>query len=271
MYRCFGKYISIFTFISLCFKFVWGQDIPLSDTSSFDTYRYIVYTVSATTGLTDTTIEIERIHRNVVIFRGGKVYTYRAIYINAMGDTLSNRRVWMKPTGMRWRNAHKRQTEVHYEFEGVVEDSASFTPHSLNSTFSSWKQKIATGATENEKEVWIYPIRHNQYIFTQLAPIPKVELPLEKGRTWKNTFRVRGYGKWHNQVGKLEYEVKKLKALDVDFTTSIECWEIHAKAEFPEGESSLVYYFHPYYGFVKMLYTNFFGETLDIILIDLQE
>ena len=248
-------------------KFVRNENLPLADTAKFDIYKY-QFTVGLPDGRIDTTVEIKKIPRKAHIFRKGRVYHYRAIYRGANKDTLSDRAVDLVPTGFRWAGSVNRQVEIQYEYELEKEDTTNFSPHPLNPSYGVWRNSVRVAAMENQEECWMRPMRHNQYIFTQVAPFPEVRFPLKKGKKWSSLIRMRNYGIWSGHEGEMKYKVLGEKEIDLPFQTSLKCWKINAEVAYSFGASRLTYYFHPDYGFVKMEYRNYAGEYLEVIMQD---
>ena len=115
---------------------------------------------------------------------------------------------------------------------------------------------------ENEDQVWMHPIRHNQYIFTEVAAFPEIQFPAKIGKTWTGTISgLGGWGDWDDMTINSSYEITDhvnvmLKGGEV------ECWEIFTRSSFELGESKAIFYFNEDYGFVKMEYLNYENQKL---------
>lgn len=244
-------------------------DLPWVDTASHDVYRYKMLTTRPD-GRIDTTEEVHVVPRKALIYTPKKVYHFRAVYLSPQKDTLSDRRVRLVPTGYRWPGATTRQVEIQYEYEVDSTDLQRFDPHPLNPTYHNWRSRVRVAATENEEEIWIRPMRHNQYIFTQVAPFPEVRLPLEKGKSWQSSLRIRNYGLWSGHEGTLSYMVTGKKKWMLPSGEKINCWKIESMSEFEFGNSRHTYYFDRELGFVRMEYENYAGESLLIELVEIE-
>lgn len=212
-----------------------------------------------------------KIPKKRIIFRKGKTYHYKAIYTGSNNDTLSNSFVYMKTTGERWEEQPESQDLVYYEFPDYKADSIRLSNHFINREFQSWTREKGEGVTENIERVWIHPIRANQYKFTEVAPFPEVELPLQKGKKWVNiTNGIKAWGEWDGQTVKNKYKItgKTFYQLE-DFT--IDCWIIKSVAKCQSGKSKLITLFNEDYGFVKMDYQNYENEKLVFELMDVEE
>ena len=124
------------------------------------------------------------------------------------------------------------------------------------------------GIIENEEEIWIHPMRQNQYKFTEVAPFPTIKFTLNIGKSWESTVNIfEGYGEWDNKSVVSNYEITG----QVEFKYKnklFNCWIIYAEAIFEDGNSSLELLFNENLGIVKMKYQNYESEELVIELID---
>ena len=105
-------------------------------------------------------------------------------------------------------------------------------------------------------------IRHNQYLFTEVAAFPEIMLPAVIGKTWSGRISgLGGWGDWDDMTIVSNYEITDhvnilLKA------GKLKCWEIFARSTFDLGESKSLFYFNEDYGFVKMEYLNYKNQKL---------
>lgn len=205
------------------------------------------------------------------IFKAGKTYHYKAIYLTSNSDTLSNGFVLMKTTGERWEWQPEKQDLVRYEFPDYKADSIKLSNHDINKEVQFWNGQTGEGVIENIEQVWMHPIRINQYKFTEIAPFPEVQLPLKKGKKWGNPTKIdEGWGEWNGLTIESTYKTAgrttfKLKDLEID------CWIIKSVAKCELGKSKLTTYFNEDYGFVKMDYQNYENERLVFELINMEE
>ena len=206
----------------------------------------------------------KRIPKVRKVFRKGKNYVYEAIYKNASGEILSNSEIKMIPSGERIKFAPETQDNVTYEFKDYKNDKKELEGRTINRSAVHWAGKQKEGIIENLETLWIHPFRNNQYIFTEVAPYPKISFPLEIGKEWDSTLNIgKGWGEWENTSGNCTYKVVDKSTYIIDSTT-IECWAITSNSEYSFGNSKLDYKFNEEFGFVEMNYTNYLNETLDI-------
>ncbi|MFV0390790.1 MAG: hypothetical protein ACK5KP_02725 [Paludibacteraceae bacterium] len=205
------------------------------------------------------------------IFKAGKVYYYKAIYIASNNHTLSNSNVIMKATGERWEWQPEKQDLVYYEFPNYKADSIKLRNHDINKELQLWKNQTGEGVIENFERVWMHPIRINQYKFTEIAPFPAVQFPLIKGKKWGNTTMIdEGWGEWNGETVEYKYKITGRTTFQLD-DFQIDCWIIKSASKCSLGKSKLTTYFNDEYGFVKMIYKNYKNEKLVFELIKVEE
>ena len=208
-----------------------------------------------------------------IIFKKGKVYHYKAIYIGSNNDTLSNSFVNIRTTGLRWDQQPEMQDLIYYEFPGYKADSIRLSNHNINKKHQDWTDKRGTGVIENVERVWMHPIRVNQYKFTEVAPFPEVFFPLQKGKKWDGgeTSIFEGWDEWSGQTVKSKYKISGKATYLLKKGSEISCWVIKSVAKCSSGKSKLLALFNEEYGFVKMEYQNYENEKLVFELIDVEE
>ncbi len=212
-----------------------------------------------------------KIPKKRIIFKKGKVYHYKAFYLGSNNDTLSNSFVNIRATGLRWDQQPESQDLIYYEFLDYKADSIKLSNHKINKEFQIWTDNSATGVTENIEQVWMHPIRNNQYKFTEVAPFPEVHLPLKKGEKWERIVNIgKGWGEWDGQTVKSKYKISG-RATYLLEGSEISCWVIKSVAKCSSGKSKLLTLFNEEYGFVKMEYQNYENEKLVFELIDVEE
>ncbi|MEM7102177.1 MAG: hypothetical protein AAF502_03525 [Bacteroidota bacterium] len=199
------------------------------------------------------------------IFRKGVAYRYHAVYTDVDNTVISNNYVDLIPTGERWDMQPDLQDVVQLKFGSTNEEMARVFANPVNKTYdhaNRWTDETWEGIIENDETVWIHPIRHNQYIFTEVAPFPEVIFPLETGKTWAGGIGgLGGWGDWDGMDIMSTYEISSKEKVSLPFG-KLECWVIEAKSEFDLGTSTAVFHFHEDLGFVKMDYINYVNQRL---------
>ncbi len=218
---------------------------------------------------------ILRIEKKRDVFEPCRTITYRAKFYNENGGLISNETIEVVPTGNRWEHQPEKQDEIiiNYYFNP---DSVKFiNSFQLNKSILNrkWQNQKTTGIIENVEKIWTHPFRSNQYNFTQVAPFPQIELPVEKGKKWKdNKISLgEGFGDWNNMKVKSEFEVIEHSDIQTEYGKFKNSWKIRAVSTFPLGQSELVYWYHKNYGFVKLEYMNYGNQRLEIEIIEIQK
>ncbi|MDX1477363.1 MAG: hypothetical protein R3301_06625 [Saprospiraceae bacterium] len=208
------------------------------------------------------------------IFRKGIEYTYRAVYTDTSGAIISDNTVTIRPSGERWEYQPERQDVVEIFFNTTPEEKARVLANPINKTYpleAYWTDFATEGIIENAEKVWIHPIRHNQYIFTEVAPFPEIKLPPEEGEKWSATISgLGGWGDWDGASIFSGYTNKGKEKVKLPIGT-FECWAIEARATFDYGTSTAMFHFHEDLGFVKMSYRNYLGQGLVFVMQSVRE
>src|SRR5690606_8084146 len=79
------------------------------------------------------------------IFKAGKTYHYKALYLTSNNDTLSNRFVLMKTTGERWEWQPEKQDLIYFEFPNYKADSIKLSNHDINKEVQNWDSQTGEG------------------------------------------------------------------------------------------------------------------------------
>ena len=141
--------------------------------------------------------------------------------------------------------------------------------HIVNKAILGSRQKIITeGIIERENQVWMHPIRCNQYLFSETAPFPEVFLPLKVGKKWGGRLHIStGWGIWENTVWRDRYRVKGNESRNLGVGNLENCWRIEARSRnFRFGTSRLTFWYHDELGFVEIKYLNYEKQMLHLTL-----
>ena len=212
----------------------------------------------------------KKVLKNRDIFKKGKKYIYQAIYKSEEGVILSISSIELIPSGERIEFAPLTQDKVTFKFMNYLNDKSNLKNHIINKELNYWTGHTFEGVIENKEKVWMHPFRSNQYKFTEVAPFPSVELPLEVGNEWESNLTIgQGWGEWSNTSGYNYYKV--IGKSEFSFgQNKIECWEIKSNSEFPFGNSKHVFKFNEQFGFVEMNYVNYENEELNIKMTEVK-
>lgn len=148
-------------------------------------------------------------------------------------------------TGRPWRNDPEKQKEIViiYNLENI--DTSIFA----NQASIGWVAADTTGAIDDENTCWFHPPRHNQYKILELAPFPRVEYPLQKGKLYSRILFIGdGWGDISNTKVRWSYQVTG-RADDV--------WTVSAEAtpnDMPTEVNQLDFTFNDIDGFITLHY-----------------
>lgn len=122
-----------------------------------------------------------------------------------------------------------------------------------------------TGAIENEMNVWIHPPRGSFFEILEINPFPYIKAPYTVGNKWQWKLKIGDHWsdkRWMEWKGGIEnnyqYEITGKKKIPTKLG-ELECFIVTAKATSRIGETELISYFNPIFGFVKLDYKNIDG------------
>lgn len=217
---------------------------------------------------------IGQIEKRRDVFKPCRHMIYRAIWKSKAGEEITNSRIKLMATGLRWDVQPEKQDEILMQVEFSAKDKEQTKKYQLNKGILDrrWMEQGIEGVIENVEEIWMHPFRFNQFNFTEVAPFPEIKFPLTIGKTWTGQLRImEGWGDWTNTTGIFEYEVVDKAIVKTNYGSIDSCWHIKSKATYPFGNSTLEYWFHESLGFVKKEYKNYGNQTLSIVLEEIKE
>ena len=254
--------LTLFIFLISC------NSNPSKQEQQQEPQLYDIRMVSASEG--DTTLVERKIPKYRIIYLAGRTYTYEATYIGVKGDTLSQEKVEWMATGKRTEFSPNRQDIMVYKYHYSPEDPARFAQNPITDKkqnyLSNWQREYEEGIIENVENVWLHPMRHNQYSFTQLAPYPHLRYPLQIGNTWSTSLYDYGIG-----TVQKNHEITDSLTKSYPNIGKLKCWELNATATFELDTATLHYFFNEQYGFTELHYVNYFGERLSVVLKEVQD
>lgn len=241
-----------------------GIDCKLSELDSFDIRTSYVYRNSRLDTIT------KKLKKTYDVFTPCEIKVYEATYRNRKGRILSRGYIKILPTGNRWRFAEEIQNELKIEYELPTEETKKRLERDRINKGKriEWTRITSEGVIENEDEVFMHPFRSNQYDFTEIAPFPEIQKPIQVGQKWKGELEIgKGWGDWSNTIWKNKYKVISRGDKIVKETNIKDCYKIRAIQKNGRlGKSILEYWYHPNHGFLEFNYTNPEKQTLKITL-----
>ncbi|UZO82070.1 hypothetical protein NBT05_06255 [Aquimarina sp. ERC-38] len=161
---------------------------------------------------------------------------------------------------------------VNYELPDYNKDQTkiSYYERPVLQPFSS------TGAVENDKNVWIHPIRTGFFKSLETCPFPYIKKPFIKGNKWKDQMLIGenwSHEFWGEWEGKLllnyQYSIIDQQILNTPLG-KLNCFVIKSTATSKKGETELISYFSEQYGFVKLEYKLITGIIINMSLGNIQ-
>lgn len=132
----------------------------------------------------------------------------------------------------------------------------------------------STGAVENDKNVWIHPIRDGFFNSLETAPFPFVQKPLKIGTEWNDQMQIgqgwgnKMWGQWEGQLLETyNYKIVGKETLKTKIG-EIDCYVIESSANSKIGETKLKSYFSEKYGFVRLEYSLLNDLKVNMWLIE---
>lgn len=211
-------------------------------------------------------------HQTLHFFKKGRNYVYRAIRVNSDGDTLANTKIVMKPDGTGWgAPAASLQSQVIYEYHYDTQDSIDHIDELTKVVQADfWKKVDTVGVIENEDQLWIHPMRYNEFYKVELAPFPTVIFPISEETIEEANSKIMILNNWgtytssetHNEYSYLGKEEKTYMNLK-----SMNCHKFHAIGfnNF-HGMSETDYYFHEDYGFLEIYIETYDDDIITFVL-----
>jgi len=196
------------------------------------------------------------------IFENYSCFKYLAIYEDSINQIYITDTIRLSITDIPWKNQPKKQKTMIWEYRSNIDSGIKSEMYSIG-----WTSFDSTGFIENEKKIFIHPPRHNQYSFTEIAPFPQIDYPLELNKKYKKFLFVGfGFGEWENLKLVNEYEVIKTESLLI-LGDEYNCWFINSTSKSELGESNMDFIFSTEIGFIEMDYRFYDHKRIRLSLI----
>jgi hypothetical protein len=132
-----------------------------------------------------------------------------------------------------------------------------------------------SGIVENERNLWMHPLRSCLFQILELNPFPYIQYPIEKGKSWKWKLTIGshwGDERWKTWTGsivnKYKYQITDTACEVVTPMGTLPCVKVEAVAKSRIGKTYLTAYYNDTYGFVKMDNTTIDGSRIVIDLVE---
>lgn len=257
--------------------------------------KYVIDDDGITVEKTDSAKQYDEVYNtNNVIYTVGKKFTYSYFYQNTKGEKFLMKRgkAVLQPKG---------HTIYDWEFVNIDKTDNETVNHLIlipslgnpfgkyfpdyNQTAISYEYFMnngqsltieTTGAIENEMNVWIHPPRNNFFKILELNPFPYIKAPYKIGTKWKWKLKIgdqwsdKRWLEWKGEIENIyDYEIKEKKNISTKLG-NLECYIVLANAKSRIGETELISYFNPEFGFVKLEYKNIDGTKTILELINVE-
>jgi hypothetical protein len=246
--------------------------------------KYVIDDDGITVEKTDSTKQYDEVYNvNNVIYNIGKKFTYSYFYQNIDGEKFLIKRgkKVLQPEGYStydWDfiNLEKQDSDTvtHLILKPSSGNPFGKDVPDYNQTAIGYDYlmkngesltKEVTGVIENEMNVWMHPPRSNFFEILELNPFPYIKSPYKIGTKWNWKLNIGDHWsnkRWLEWKGRIEngydYEIKENKTISTKLG-NLECYIIQATAKSRIGETELVSYFNPKFGFVRLEYKNIDG------------
>lgn len=232
----------------------------------------------------DSTKQYDEVYNaNNIIYNVGKNFTYSYFYQNTEGQKflIKRSKPILQPEGYStydWEfiNLEKidSETVTHLILKPKLGNPFGVDDPDYNQTAIGYEYLMkngesltmeVTGAIENEMNLWMHPPRSNFFQILELNPFPYIKAPYKIGTKWYWKLNIGDYWsdkRWLEWKGRIEnvynYEIKENKTISTKLG-NLECYIVLATAKSKIGETELISYFNPKFGFVKLEYKNIDG------------
>ena len=246
--------------------------------------KYVIDEDGIAVEKTDSTKQYDEVYNaNNVIYNVGKKFTYSYFYENTKGEKFLIKRgkSILQPEGYStydWEfiNLEKIDNETvnHLILKPKSGNPFGKDIPDYNQTAIGYEYLMlngesltreVTGAIENEMNIWMHPPRSNFFKVLELNPFPYIKAPYKIGTKWNWKLKIGDHWsdkRWLEWKGVIEnvydYEIKESKIIATKLG-NLECYIVQATAKSRIGETELISYFNPKFGFVKLEYKNIDG------------
>jgi len=196
-------------------------------------------------------------------WKKGFEYLYEATYMDINGDTLSFENIKVEVTDSIF---NYNQTLLYYSYS-LENIELKEKIDSILGFKNEWVKRMGEGALE-VNQLWIHPFRSNQYVFTEIAPFPKIALPPAlniRGKSKTKIFSI--FGNFRGTV-KSTSEITAKETRTYFWGTELDCWKVESVGKHSKlGKSYLTLYFKENIGLLEMNYVFYNGEKMNFKLI----
>lgn len=207
------------------------------------------------------------------VFSPCRSFIYESTFISSDHEPVIIDEIKITALGLRAPMQEHKQDLVLIEYINDAKNENLFKKHNINLGLkdSEWIDFVHEGIIENEEEVWMHPVRFNQFISNEVAPFPMIKKPLIKDQVWQNSLSgLQGWGDWDGISIASRYEVVNQSIYSNAFNSYGQCWNVRAVSNSVLGENILDFWFSDTFGFVSMKYINHRNQVINMELKSVQ-
>jgi hypothetical protein len=240
----------------------------------------IIFQVGFSQQYDSVVIEEENVDENNEIYKTGNVFIYDyeilqhdvSYKLKINSGSLGRRKYELVPIGTDSIGVEKIHLIVlPVKDEARTNENQTQIAYLQEPVYDSYS---STGIVENDKNVWMHPIRIGFFNSLQTAPFPFVKKPLEIGFQWTDQMIIGqawGNGAWGEWEESLlltyDYSIVRKEILETKIG-QIQCYVIDGIAKSNIGNTKLRSYFSEEYGFVRLEYELLNDLKINMWLIE---
>lgn len=227
-----------------------------------------------------TYVDENKYNTNNIVFKPGTSFTYAFEHLTAAGEPLYFK---INPDRESWDFVEAESTDSTTIKSVIIQvmggnPMAQFVPDYNQTAIAYILVEGApfsmSGVIENEANVWVHPPRDHYFKILELNPFPYIKAPYTVGTEWTWDLKIGsqwGDRRWKTWEGNIDNKYQYKITDEVILETAIgdlECLVIESSAVSKIGQTALVAYYHPEYGFVQLNYTNIDGSKTNLVLTE---
>ncbi len=221
------------------------------------------------------------------VYKAPQNYKYRATKLNASGDTLSIELINMRiPEDLNTKEYEDGKVYYVWEHTAWKMYEPTLSPISKEIVPRDWMAADTTTMHLNEEELYLHPLRENQYYQAEVAAHPTVKFTDFVDGNFQSRIIILGsFGKYNKQEYKSTYFPKENEKYALG-EKKLDCLKIVAETEVKafafgstKGERSdlfkdlevintTIFLINENYGFVKIHYQFYDGEQLFLEMVE---
>lgn len=232
-------------------------------------------------------LRLDLVHHEV--YSPGSTYKYQAIKLNAQGDTLSTEIVRMNiDSTINQDNDDPNKIYFIWEYTSRASYETALRPSSHSTTGKDWMDSDTTTLSFDENDLYIHPIRENQYYQAEVAPHPTIKFnSKQEDESYQSKIVIlKGFGKYNMKEYLSKYVIQpaelipyngaQIKGLRLIAETEIKAFTFGSAGAKPQEGTDIFkdaklskasFLLSGQYGFMTMNFDFYDGEKLSLSLI----